>query len=101
MQALQNLIPPSARTKIARLLLLWDEMLLHLDTIPYEHSTNPSFVGWLDLLRIKFSFITNALERYNPLMADVFAGLRQPHVNPGNTAKRTAAVREDLKKSCE
>jgi hypothetical protein len=97
MQALNKLLAPSAQNKIARLLLTWDEMLLHLDRVPDERSHDPDFVGWLELLRIKFSFITNALERYDPLMADIFAGLRQPHVNPGNTAKRTAAVRESLK----
>ncbi|RXG87356.1 hypothetical protein [Bradyrhizobium zhanjiangense] len=97
MQNLVRMVAPPAQIRLARLFLRWDEMLSHLDTVPDEHSENPDFVGWLDLLRIKFSFIAIALERYDPLMADIFSGLRQPHVNPGDTAKRTAAVREAMK----
>jgi hypothetical protein len=101
MQTLAKMIAPAAQIRIARLLLRWDEMLSHLDTVPDEHSENPDFVGWLNLLRIKFAFIAIALERYDAPIADVFVGLRQPPVNPGNTAKRTAAVREATKQRCD
>lgn len=100
MQTLVRMVAPPAQIRLARLLLRWDEMLSHLDAVPDEHSENPDFVGWLTLLRIKFSFIVIALERYDPLMINVFVGLRQPHVNAGDTAKRTAAVREAMKRAC-
>lgn len=95
MRTLVESTPPTSRVKLVRLLMRWEEMLNHLDTFP-DKGDGKDFRQWFSLLRIRFTFIAMALERYDVLLADVFAGVGQPFVNPGNTVKRTIGIRTSL-----
>jgi hypothetical protein len=99
MQALTKLISPSTQIKISRLLARWEEMLEHLDDYPNEHEAGGKSVEWIGTLRRKFTMISRALDHYDPVLGDVFAGLNHPFMKPDESAKRTAAIRESVKKS--
>lgn len=50
----------------------------------------------IDLLRIRFAFIHQALERYDPSISDIFVGCGLHFINPGHSASTVRAVRESL-----
>jgi len=61
-----------------------------------EASRAQSDAKKIDLLRIRFAFVYQALEKYDKSISDIFVGCALHFVNPGESASRARAVRESM-----
>lgn len=90
MKMLARGVAPRLKPKMRMFLLRWGAMLDFLDREEKERKLSPQ--EKIVELRKEFTLIARTVERYDVLLADVFAGCRAPFLNPGNTPERTRAV---------